>query len=341
MKSFILQNIMTFNPARLKRTLIITASALVGLLAITAIADGVDGMQKFTKFLIQGIGLGVIYALIALGFVIIYKSAKLFNFAQGGFVALGAYLSVQIINEWNVPFYVGLLLSAIIMAIFGAGVERTIIRPMLGKPLYTTVLITLGLLLAITEVIPVVWTQPAYILIAPWQGDTSEIFGIVIVHAHLWNVLIVVVLLVFFWLLFQFTNLGLSMRATAVNQEISAGQGINVGLAFSVSWMIAGAIGSISGTLLIFQSGGSLTPALGFVALKAFPAMILGGLDSIIGAVVAGVALGVIELMTKGYIDVEWLGGTNFATVVPYVVMIAVLLWRPEGFFGTKQVQRL
>lgn len=331
----------SFKPKKFKRALVWVLLALVVLLSITAIADGVDGIQKFVQFLIRGIGLGVIYALIALGFVIIYKSTKLFNFAQGGFVALGAYLSVQLINEWNVPFYLGIIGSIILMALFGAAVERSIIRPMLGKPLYTTVLITLGLLLAITQVIQVVWTQPVYILIAPWAGDTSELLGININHEDLWNVLIALVLLVLFWILFQFTNLGLSMRATAVNQEIAAGQGINVGLSFSVSWMIAGAIGAISGTLLIFESGSTLSPAIGFVSLKAFPAMILGGLDSIIGAVLAGILLGIIELMAKGYIDVEWLGGSNFANVVPYIVMIGVLLWRPEGFLGTKQVQRL
>ena len=334
-------DILTINPKRLKKAFIGTLIVLAVLASLAGIVDGSKGLQKFFQFVIAGIGLGVVYALIAFGFVVIYKSAKMFNFSQGGLVLLGAYFSAQFITEWGLPFYLGVFLSALTMAVIGALIERTIIRPMLGKPIYSTILITLGLLLVIGQIVQSVWTKTSYILIPPWDGDTSKLWGIIISHTDLWNALIVLVLLILFWLLFQFTNLGLSMRATAISQEIAAGQGINVGRAFSVSWVIAGVIGAISGTLLIFESGSTLSPAIAFIALKAFPAMILGGLDSIIGAVVAGILLGVIELLTRGYIDVEWLGGSSFATVVPYVVMIGVLLWRPEGLFGTKQVQRL
>lgn len=332
---------LSINPQKFAKVFFGILGVLAILVAISLIADGADGVRKFFQILISGIGLGVIYSLIALGFVIIYKSTKIFNFAQGGFVVLGAYFSVQFITEWNIPFFLGVILSAIVMAGIGAGLERVVIRPLLGKLLYSTVLVTLGILLVITQLVQVIWTKPIYVLIAPWEGGVSEVFGVNVSHADIWSALIVIVLLILFWLLFQFTNLGLSMRATAVSQETSAGQGINVGQAFSVSWMIAGVIGAISGTLFIIESGGSLSPAVAFVALKAFPAMILGGLDSISGAVLAGVALGVAEELTKGYIDVEWLGGSSFGTIVPYIVMIGVLLWRPEGFFGTKEVKRL
>ena len=311
----------------------------VGFL-VTALADGTDGLQKLVQLLVGGIGLGFIYALIALGFVLIYKAMGLFNFAQGGFVVLGAYLSYQFAEDWDLPLFVGLLCSVLTMAGVGAGIERVVMRPMLGKPVYATVLVTLGLLLIITQIVNAVWDQPAYIFISPWSGNTSTIAGVTISHGDLWTGLVAIVLLLAFLLIFQGTRLGLGMRATAINQEIAASQGVRVGLSFSASWMLAAVLGAVSGTMLVFESGGALTPALSFVALRAFPAIILGGLDSLGGAVVGGVLLGVIEVLTQGYVDVEWLG-SSFETIVPYVAMVLVLWWRPEGFFGTKEVQRL
>ncbi len=326
------------------KRLIITVSAILGFLICgilgSGAADGTDGIQKFLQLIVGGAGLGFIYALIALGFVIIYKATGVFNFAHGGFILMGAYLSYQFTEDWGAPFVLGIFASIISMAAVGAFLERTVMRPMLGKPPYATVLITLGLLLIIDQVVRAAWTKPAYIMTAPWQGNQSTVFGVVISHGDLWNAAIAVLLLLMFWLLFQFTRLGLSMRATAIDHETAASQGVRVGLAFSASWMIAAGLGAIAGTLLVFESGSSATPALSAIALRAFPAMILGGLDSVMGAVVAGVVLGIAEVLTQGYVDIEWLG-TSFETIVPYLLMIGVLLWRPHGFFGTKTVERL
>ncbi len=365
------EDLLTFNPVRLRNGVIITVASLGILIAITAIADGgVAGVQKFIQFVINGIGLGVIYALVALGFVVVYKSTRMFNFAQGGLVTLGAYMSYQFIEGWSVPFFLGVLCSAIVMAIISVGIERVVIRPMIGKPIYAAVLVTLGVLLAINQVIPSIWRATAYTLVPPWLdaqkgvSKSSEIFGITIQHGDLWNALVVLIFLIGFWLLFQFTNLGLGMRATAISQEVAASQGVNVGLSFSASWAIAGAIGAISGTLLIFERSGSVETSIAFFTFKAFPAMILGGLDSIIGAVVAGIILGVVEVLANSYLNdvlnflewlLEWLLevitlrrfdieislGDNFSDIILYLMMVVILLVRPSGLFGTKEVKRL
>lgn len=297
-------------------------------------------MEKFFQLLVAGIALGGIYALIALGFVIVYKATGTFNFAQGGFVLLGAYLAYQFGDDWGLPFFVGLLLAMVVMAGLAAGIERVVIRPMISGPPFTIVLITLGILLIIEQVVRTVWPEPAYILTTPWGNGVSEIGGVSIRHVDIWTVVFTSVILAIFFALFRFTRVGISMRATSFDQEAAAAQGIKVGRSFSISWAIAGVVAVVAGVMLTSRTGSALTPGISFIALRAFPAMIIGGLDSVGGAVAGGVLIGVVEVMVLGYVDFDWVG-SGFEVVVVYVLMIGVLLWRPNGLFGTKAVERV
>jgi branched-chain amino acid transport system permease protein len=297
-------------------------------------------MEKFFQLLSAGIALGGIYALVALGFVVVYKATGTFNFAQGGFVLLGAYLVYQFGDDWSLPFFVALLLAMAFMAGLAAGIERVVIRPMITGPPFTLVLITLGILLIIEQMVRTIWTQPALILTTPWGNGVTEIGGVSIRHVDLWTVVFTSVILGLFFAMFRFTTIGVAMRATSFDQEAAAAQGIKVGRSFSISWAIAGAVAVVAGVMLASRTGSAITPGLSFVALRAFPAMIIGGLDSTGGAVAGGVLIGVVEVMTLGYVDFAWVG-SGFEVVVVYVLMIAVLLWRPNGLFGTKAVERV
>ncbi|MCY3786363.1 MAG: branched-chain amino acid ABC transporter permease [bacterium] len=297
-------------------------------------------MDKFLQLLLSGVALGGIYALVALGFVVVYKSSGAFNFAQGGFVTLGAYMVYQFGGDWGLPFWLGLVLAMLAMAAVGMFLERLAIRPMVGRPAFAVVLITLGLLLVIEQVVRAVWTMPGLVLSVPWGNGRSRLGEVTLRHADLWSMVSAAVLLAAFFGFFRYSRTGLAMRATAADQEAAAAQGISPGRSFAVSWAVAAATAPVAGVMLVSRGGGALSPAVGFTALAAFPAMILGGLDSIGGAVLGGALIGVAEVMSQGYLDVSWLG-SNAETVVPYAVMVAVLLWRPEGLLGTRRVERV
>lgn len=297
-------------------------------------------MDKFLQLLISGVALGSIYALVALGFVVIYKASGVFNFAQGAFVTLGAYLAYQFGTDWGLPFGLALVLVMIAMAAVGMFLERLVIRPMIGKPTFTIILITLGLLVIIEQVVRAVWTMPGLVLSVPWGNGRSQLGEVTLRHADLWTMVSAAALLVAFFLFFRYSRTGLGMRATALDQEAAAAHGISVGRSFAVSWAMSAVAGVVAGVMLVSRGGGALSPAIGFVALAAFPAMILGGLDSAGGAVLGGVLIGLAEVMSQGYLDISWLG-SNIEVVVPYVVGVLVLLWRPEGLLGTRRVERV
>lgn len=296
-------------------------------------------MEKFIQLLVAGIAVGGIYALIALGFVVVYKVSGTFNFSQGGFVLLGAFVTYEFSEEWGLPFFVALALAMVALGLIGMLAERLVIRPMIGKPAFAMLLITIGLLVIIEQLVRTIWTEPGLVLSTPWGNDVFEIGGITIRHADVWTVVFAGVLLGGFFVFFNRTNTGLGIRATAFDQEAAAAQGIRISRAFSVSWAIAAAVGVVAGVMLTSRGGSALSPGLGLISLRALPAMIIGGLDSPGGAIAGGVIVGLAEIMAQGYLANETLG--NVAGVAPYVVMIAVLLWRPSGLFGTQAVERV
>ncbi len=296
-------------------------------------------MTEFVQLLFSGVATGAVYALIALGFVIIYKATGTFNFAQGGFVLLGAYLTYQFAGEWELPFGISFVAAMVSLALIAAGLERLVMRRMVGKPAFTVILVTVGLLVIIQQIVPILWDLPGYTLNTPWTGDRSQFGDITISHVDVATIILATVVFGVFFVFFRFTRTGTGMRAAAFDQEAAAAQGVSVSRSFLISWAIAGAVGTVAGVMLVAESG-SLTPAIGYAALAAFPAMILGGLDSPGGALVGGIIVGVAEVMTRQYLDFDWLGA-DFASVLPYLILIVVLLVRPTGLFGTRMVERV
>ncbi len=298
-------------------------------------------MTNFLQLVVAGVALGFQYALIALGFVIIFKATTVINFAQGGLVMLGAYLTYNAHVTWGIAFWPSVLLAVVGTAVVGLLVERLILRRMIGKPPFALIMITIGLLFVIQELVSAIWGFDALNLGDPWGIDTVEIGNVVISVKDIWTVILATLVLLSFFAFFRFTSMGLAMRATAIDQEAALAQGMSAKRVFAVSWAIAGGVAAIGGVTIAAGPGG-LSPTVQFFALLAFPAMILGGLDSPGGAVVGGVIIGLSQTLTAGYQNdyAPWLG-QNFQTVMPYVVMVVVLLVRPYGLFGTREVKRI
>ena len=299
-------------------------------------------MEDFLQFVLSGIALGFKYALVALGFVVIFKATSVINFAQGGFVMLGAYFTYNFGTTWGLPFWVAVIMAMVATGLVGMVLERLVLRRMVGQPPFALIMITVGLLFVIQEVVTTIWGFDNLNLGDPWGVDVVDIGPLVITVADLWTIGLGLVVVAAFFAFFRYSKLGLAMRATALDQEAALAQGMSAKRVWAISWAIAGAVAALAG-VTIASGAGQLSPQVQFIALLAFPAIILGGIDSPGGAIVGGVIIGVAQTLTAGYqndVGLSWLGD-GFQSVVPYVVMLVILLVRPYGLFGTKEVKRV
>ncbi|HEX9259034.1 MAG TPA: branched-chain amino acid ABC transporter permease [Acidimicrobiales bacterium] len=298
-------------------------------------------MTEFFQYVVAGTALGARYALVALGFVVIYKATGVINFAQGSFVALGAYFTYNAHVTWGLPFAAAVLVAMVGSALVGIAIYWVVLRRVLGQPAFAIIMITVGLLYVIDQVITTVWGPDALNLEDPWGIDTVSAGGVVISMIDIWTVLLTAAVLIGFYVLFRHSSMGLAMRAAAHDPEAAMARGISVRRVVAVSWAIAAAVAALAG-ITVASGPAQLTPSLSLIALAAFPAMILGGLDSPLGAVLGGFIIGISQSLTRGYMQqFDSALATRFYTVMPYVVMIAILMVRPYGLFGTKEATRL
>jgi branched-chain amino acid transport system permease protein len=295
-------------------------------------------VTELIQSLVRGLGQGSVYALLAFGFVIIYKSMGVISFAQPAFMLAGAVLVTYLVTGMN--FFLAMVVAAILVALLGVGVERTVLRPMIGKPVFVISIITLGVDVVVRAVVNVYIGLDVRPLNDPWRLDTVPLFGIDVQQRYLAMFGTTMVLVLILFAFFRYSRMGLAMRAAAFDQEVALAQGVSVGTVFTLSWAIAGALAAVAGVFV--STGAGVDQNLWIIALKALPVIILGGLDSLGGAVIAGLLIGVIESLVGTYgTDVApWLGG-EFSLVTPYLVMLLVLLVRPYGLFGTREVVRI
>jgi branched-chain amino acid transport system permease protein len=295
-------------------------------------------MVEAVEILSRGLGIGSVYALLALGFVIIYKATKVISFAQPAFMLAGAVLVTYLVGPLG--FFVAVPVAAAGTAALALGVERVAVRPMVGRPAFTVAIITLG----VDVVVRVVATAFIGIDIRqvgdPWGLASTTIAGASVLQRHLAAVLVTAVVVAALFAFLRFTRMGLAMRAVAYDQEAALAQGVSVGAVFATAWGIAGALAAIGGTFA--PVSGSVESTLWVIALVALPVIILGGLDSLPGAVVGGVLVGILQEVVAQYQRLlpDWLGD-NVSVITPYVLMLLVLSVRPYGLFGTKEVERV
>ena len=302
--------------------------------------------------IVNGLLNGAVIGLIALGVVLIYKSSEIFNFAQGHLLMLGAFVTWWFAGAdetggelFNLPLGFAVIAALIVAVLFGFLIERFALRPMTGQPLLSIILMTLGLALLIEGVVSIVFgIQPKPNFPAPIAR--TEAFKIPFELAFQGNIFVKKLLFVAFViaiaativlaLYFKFTRAGLTMRATAEDHELARSAGINVPRVFGRSWAIAGIVATIGGVLLAMITGASLT--ISTVVLVAFPAILLGGLESLPGAVVGGIAVGLAQNLVSAAKAIEI---RNSSEIAPYVLLLIVLVIRPEGLFGQKRIERI
>lgn len=295
-------------------------------------------MNDFISTVVKGLGNGSIYALLALGFVIIYKSMRVISFAQPAFMMVGATLVSYLVLHLN--FFLALLIALALTALLGVGVERLALRPMIGKPVFVVAIITLGIDIVVRTITNIYIGLEIRQMGDPWGIGQTKILGVSVDQRALATLVTTLVVVGALFAFFRYSRMGLAMRATSYDQEVALAQGVSVGSVFALSWAIAGALAGLAGVFL--SVGVGLEQTLWVSALKALPVIILGGLDSLGGAVVAGLAIGIFEAITGTYGGdlAPFLGG-DFFLVVPYVLMLLVLLVRPYGLFGTREVERI
>lgn len=298
-------------------------------------------MLDFFQIVFSGLALGGIYALIALGFVVVFRASGVLNFAHGEIMIVGAFLMTTIL-AMGVPWYLAFVIVAVAIGLFGAAIERVVLRPMVGKSVLSTMILTMLVGIVIHIGVAMFWGHSARGMPTPWDANGRfVVWGLNLPYNSVAAIVIALVALLAFFFIMQRSKIGLGMRTVALDQEVALAMGVPVGRLLGFAWFLAGVLAAVAGILLAMPPR-NVDLSLATIALLAFPALLLGGIDSPLGAIVGGLTLGVIQVLTQGYLNVA-LGdfGQNFHTVVPYVIMILVLMVRPEGLFGTKEVERI
>jgi branched-chain amino acid transport system permease protein len=292
---------------------------------------------QFTLVLVtNGIMIGLMYALIALGFVLIYKATDAINFAQGEFVMFAGFIAAAAALA-GMSFWAAAAISIAGMVALGFGLERVVLRPLLGRPVIAVVMATIGLAAVLRGVAVLAFGAGTKAIVMP-VGDTPLFVGpVMLPPVQLVGAGVSIVFLASFTWFFLKSRTGIAMRAVADNQQVAMAMGINIRRYFALAWAMAGIVSALGGVVWGAMLG--IDNQLALVGLKVFPVVILGGLDSIAGAVIGGLIVGIVENLAAGYLDPYVGGGTkDFA---PYVLMILVLMIRPEGIFGRRRIERV
>ncbi|MCU0591224.1 MAG: branched-chain amino acid ABC transporter permease [Desulfobacterales bacterium] len=295
-------------------------------------------MTFFLQLVVTGLAQGMVYALIAIGFVIILKCSEVFNIAQGHFVLMGGYLGYTFLVPLGLPIWAALLLAIATAAVMGMAIERLMLRPLVGQPVLAVVMMTIALSTVLGGLATLIWgaEYKTYHGLLPTLNLT--VGAVSIPSESLIGLIVSVVCVALLMLLFRYTKIGLAMRATAEDLQVVQSVGVKVTTVYAVSWIIASVVGVIGGILLGGVSGVNMD--LANIGLKAFAVVLLGGVDSIGGSILAGVILGMLENVAAGYLD-PLLPGGGLAQVFPFFIMIVVLIFRPYGLFGLARIERV
>jgi branched-chain amino acid transport system permease protein len=295
-----------------------------------------DELQFALALVVSGLSIGLMYSLIALGFVLVYKATDAINFAQGEFVMLAGFVAAVSLGD-KVPVLAAVAIAVAVMVVFSFALERVVLRPLLGRPIVAVIMATIGLGAMLRGLPPITVGGETRAVSLP-IGDTPITFGpITLPPVQVLGVIVTLLFLAIFTWFFLKSRMGVAMRAVADNQQVAMAMGINVERYFALAWAMAGTVSALGG--VIWGSMLGVDVHLALVGLKVFPVVILGGLDSIVGAVIGGLIVGVVESLAAGYLDPFVGGGTkDFA---PYVLMILMLMFKPYGMFGTHRIERV
>lgn len=294
--------------------------------------------QLLLQLIVNGVIIGVLYGVVAMSFVLIYKSTQVVNFAQGEFLLIGAWVCWAMLVHFGLPFWLGFVLTLAFMFVFGILLQMVVLRPMIGEPIISVIMLTIGLSIFFKAGIS--WIFGEYVQPFPsvFPRESINIWGLNVQTAYLMSFVISLLIMVGFYAFFKYSRMGLAMRATAFDQQVAASLGISVHRVFALAWAISAVVSAVAGVTIGMING--VSSALSFIGIKVFPAAILGGLDSIIGAIIGGLIIGVLENVAQ-FVDGEWLHWGNLYNIAPFYVLVIILMIRPYGLFGTEDIERI
>lgn len=290
------------------------------------------------QLLVNGLIVGSLYGVVGMCFVLIYKASQVVNFAQGEFLLIGAWVCWWLLVTYQIPFVWGFLITLAFMGLFGVLLQVVILRPLIGEPIISVIMVTIGLSIVFQSAMK--WAFGVYAQPFPqiFESATFRVFGLEVKTAYGLSILVSIVIMAGFAYFFKFTRLGLAMRATAYNQQVAQSLGISIRQVFALAWAISAMVSTVAGVVVAMVNG--VSSGLSFFGIKVFPAVILGGLDSIVGGVVGGLTVGVLEGLAH-FVDSQFLQWGNMIEIVPFYVLILILLIKPYGLFGTRDIERV
>lgn len=294
-------------------------------------------MTFFIQMLITGIVVGSIYGLVALGFVLIYRASDVLNLANGEFVMIGAYIAVTFTMILNLPYWLAIIITLILSGLLGVFVEKVILGPLRTAPVISVIMATIGLSSLLGGAVHMIWGHQNRSLPQVFPTTPYKIGDIIIQPVYLWSFVIVMVLLIIFSIFFKYSKIGIAMRASADDQQAALSMGMSVKTIYAVTWIIAAVVAAVGGVLLGHING--VTTQMAVIGLTVLPVVILGGLDSILGAIIGGFLIGIIQNLAGGYLDP--LVGGGLKEVVPFIIVLLILMVKPHGLFGKRGIERV
>jgi len=294
-------------------------------------------MERFLMTLTTGVMVGGIYALIALGWVLIYKCSGVLNLAMGELTLIGAYVSLSFYSM-GIPFLLSLLFSLIIGFVLGVLTERVFLDRLIGEPILSVIMVTVGLSFFFKGVVELIWGTDTRVFVPPvFPLEPIHLGPLIIGQVYLWSFIAAIILLGIFVVFFQYTRWGLAMQATADDEMAALSLGVSARFVYATAWAIAFMAAGVGGTLLGNING--LNISVGYLGLLVLPAVVLGGLNSVPGAIIGGMMIGVLQNLAGAYLDKYFPGGVK--EVAPFVFMVVFLLFKPYGLWGWERIERV
>ena len=292
----------------------------------------------FFQLLVNGIIIGTLYGVVAMSFVLIYKATKVVNFAQGEFLLIGAWMCWWVLTDLQLPFWIGFPVALAFMTLFGIILQVVVLRPMIGEPIISVIMVTIGLSIVFQALMKWMFGVSPQPFPQIFESRSVAFLGLQIQTVYIMSMIVSVIIMGAFAWFFKASKFGLAMRATAFDQQAAQSLGISTKQVFAMAWAISAVVSAVAGVVVGVVNG--VSSDLSFFGIKVFPAVILGGLDSIIGAVIGGLIIGILENLAQ-FVDVRFLEWGNMIEIAPFYALIIILMIKPYGLFGTKDIERV
>ena len=294
--------------------------------------------QLLIQLLINGLVVGTLYGVVAMSFVLIYKATQVVNFAQGELLLIGAWVCWFLLTKYQVPFWIGMPITLVVMFLFGILIQLVILRPMIGEPIISVIMVTIALSTVFSALMKWIFGTNLQPFPQVFHTKLINIFGLQVQTVYILSLAVSLAMMAGMAWFFKVSKYGLAMRATAFHQQVAQSLGISVKSVFAMAWAISATVSAVAGVVVAVVNG--VSAGLAAYGIKVFPAAILGGLDSIGGAVLGGVIIGLLENFAH-FLDSEYLHWGNLFEIAPFYALIIILMIKPYGLFGTKDIERI